>query len=206
MKLTKETLKYKETDHECITGTLEDFEIINNKEMTITAFNGALLSIKIIPNFQPKIGMVVKFYGEPFQSVRGVEIDGHISYYRTPEQEERKFQKWLKQNTKEKKLSYKKHKKQLDKDYNSLPKVFQLRMNRLRKKDSKTRYEWEAYEMFVLKEAVKIAKAFKTKDDLKSWWNKDLFGKVPDLDEGHSGNTYGAAKQLAYRYLDGMEL
>ena len=29
--------------------------------------------------------------------------------------------------------------------------------------------------------------------------------KVPDLDEGHSGNTFGGAVMLAYRLLSGQE-
>ena len=154
--------------------------------------------------------MIAKFYGKGFgHTVRGLEINGHIMYYSTPEQAEDDHKKMCEKHNEEAKARWKKNKKQNEKDYKSLPDVFKNRMDRLRLKSPDDRYDWELYEMFILIQSAEMAKHLKTVKDIEKW--KDMGFEeqkklMPTLDDKHSNNTFGVAVYFAKRYLMNIEL
>jgi hypothetical protein len=173
----------------------------------------------------PKVGDNVKIYGRRGSSIRGVVINNKVVFYRTPKEDNAHHKQWCLDQDKEKKEEYENTKKKiLDADYAKLPPIFQQRIDKFRKNNPDFRWKYEDYEMFVCKEAVKIATTLKTKDAVWEYWalsswddktinklkekkkmnKKELDGyrkgleKRIGLDDGHSGNTYGMACKLAY--------
>ena len=104
---------------------------------------------------------------------------------------------------------YEKNKAKLDEDYIFLPELFQKRMDRLRLASPDDRYSWESYEMFILTQAVLIYDTLQNPEDIEefregSWdYQKRM---VPDLDDGHSGNTFGCATFMALCLSKGEEV
>lgn len=208
-KLDKKTLAIKKTDKEFQERTIDAVSDDGDGWDICIDRNGHLF-VKKVDGFEPKNGMIMRTYGKGFgYSVRGVDIDNVTHFYRTPEQAEQDHKDWCENHKKEQKERYEKAKNQLEEDYKSLPPEYQKRIDRLRKKDPDTRYEWESYEMFILKQSAIIASKFKTEEEVAEWskssWDEQV-KKVPELDEGHSGNTFGCAVQFAKRYLKGYEL
>lgn len=123
--------------------------------------------------------------------------------YEPKEQIEQERVKRLANHEKEKQTKFKEQKAQLDKDYDALPPAFQARIDRFRKNNPRFRIDYESYEIFCCKEAVKIAKACKTPQDVEKFkhlnYNKQR--EIADIDNGHSDNTFGCAVNLAYWYL-----
>ena len=166
-KITKESLEIKKTDNEFYDNILKKVTEYDEDSWKLTVGDGAMISCIKNGSFIPKAGMTVRFYGKGFgYTVRGIEIDGHIMYYRTPAQEEERHKKWCEDQDKERKLAFKKNKKNLDKDYNNLPDLFKKRIDKFRKNNSDFRWKYEGYEMFCCKEAVKIASTLKTVENI----------------------------------------
>lgn len=178
---------------------------------------------------KPKPGDVARFYGRGTgYTVRGLDINGVQCYYRTEEQQSEEHAKWVSNHEAEQKAEFEENKASLDEKYQNLPEVFQRRIDKFRANNPDFRWEYEPYEMFCCEQAVVIATAIGKRlvdeamteglplEDAKKvigerapsafqefsnmgWENqKEL---VPDLDEGHSGNTFGCSVRLAYLYV-----
>src|ERR1035437_7678603 len=161
-KITKASLEIKKNDNQFQSHKLKSVKDSGDYWELETEDSGSLLSPKI-SNFTPTAGMIAKFYGKGFgYSVRGIEIDGNIMRYRTPAQAEEDHKKMCEKMDKDRQKEFKKNKKNLDKDYKNLPIIFQQRIDKFRNNNPNFRWEYEPYEMFCCKEAVKIAKALKT--------------------------------------------
>jgi hypothetical protein len=209
-KITKASLKIKKTDNEFYDHILKKVSEYDKDSWELTVDSGSMICCIKNGNFIPKTGMAARFYGKGFgYPVRGIEINGHIMYYRTPKQADEDHKKWCEERAKEAKARFKKNKKQNEKDYKSLPDAYRNRMDRLRLKSPNDRCDWEPYEMFILTQSAEIAKCLKTVEDIDKWvdmvWEEQK-KLVPTLNDGHSGNTFGAAVNLAKRYLMNMEL
>lgn len=205
-KLDNETLEYLKNDNEFYTHQLTNVVDWDEETWDLEFDGNAHLCCNKIKNFIPKPGMTAKFYGRGIGfGVRGVVIEDKIMYYRTPQQAEEDHKKWCDEKNKEDAERFVKNKKRYDDMYNGLPDFFKTRMDRLRKKSPNDRPQWEPYELFVLVQAVEIAKYTKTPNKLEKWWKLGNFEKqmkvVPTLDTGHSNNTFGCAAGLAMQYL-----
>lgn len=202
-KITKSALAMRNKDTEWVEGTLiKDARDDGDNWWELATDYGDICCEKV--GIIPKKGMKVKFYGKGLgYTVRGLDINGHNIYYRTPKQAEKDHEKWCRELDKKNKNDFKKHKKVLDNDYKSLPEFFQKRIDKFRKNNHNFRWEYESYEMFCCMEAVKISRALKTPKDIKDWsklsWEEQI--KKVDIDEGHSGNTLSCSTALAYLYL-----
>lgn len=118
---------------------------------------------------------------------------------------------------------------EMDAAYEALPEPFKARIDRFRAEDPNFRLNGERYEMAAVGDAPKVAEALKPQiealaisreDDEEAWLKAvaDIFDEfrdqpfdktkemVPDLQEGHSGNTFGGAVGLGYRYACGLEV
>ena len=202
-KISKKSLKIKENDFQFQTYQLDEVKD-DGDDWCLRVDGSALLTCPKIKGFVPVAGMIAKFYGKGFgYTVRGVEINGNIMYYRTPEEEEERHKKWCDDKDERDKKNFKKMNKKLDEYYNKLPDLFKQRIDKFRNNNPDFRWKYESYEMFCCNEAVKIANALKSIEEIKKW--KDLSfeeqKKLVDIDEGHSGNTFGCSVNLACWYL-----
>jgi len=115
---------------------------------------------------------------------------------------------WLRKNEEEKQQKFKNGVAELDKQYNALPKCFQERIDKFRANNDRFRIDYEDYELFCCEQAVVIANSCKTPEIVqefaKKGWDEQLL-QVPELSDGHSGNTFGASCKLAYWYLSNPE-
>lgn len=104
----------------------------------------------------------------------------------------------------------------LDADYAALPETFQQRIDKFRRTNPDFRWRYEAYEMMVCRDAIKIARycsvnrlarpedgheptaeenitAFRS----LPWEQQQLAG----IDDGHSGNSFSMACRLAHWWV-----
>jgi len=171
----------------------------------VTRTDGWSFGFPKVPGVTPKVGSAVRFYGKGIgATVRGVVVDGNPVYYRTPAEEEQRHQDWCAEQDRQKRARFEESKAKLDVSYDALPRTFQLRIDRFRTANPDFRWKYEPYEMFVCEQAVIIAKALKTVDAIEAFhslpWETQKFN-VPELSDGHSGNTFGCACHLAKTLL-----
>ena len=173
------------------------------------SFDGGTIGVGRVRKYM-KVGVIVELYGRSlWSSIRGIVVDGHIVRYRTAAQDDARNDRLAAKFKRDSLGNYKKALPALEASYAELPPAFRKRMDRLRKKNPDTRHEWEAYEMFVVTEAVKLAEALKTPEKVEEFAKADSDTQrtmAPDIVDGHSGNTWGGMCKLAYRHLKGMEL
>ena len=153
---------------------------------------------------KPKVGDRIKTYSTRGSEIRGVDLNGVRVFYESDEELERERKEWLANNEREKQDSFQKNKAQMDADYETLPENFRKRIDRFRANNDRFRVDYEGYEVFCCKEALKIAAACGTPEKVQEFarakWEEQK-KIVPDLSDGHSGNTFGCACQLAYIHL-----
>jgi len=158
---------------------------------------------------EPHIGDVARFYGEGFgRSVRGLLINNQTVFYRSVK-EDKKHQENIRKKMKfERKERFENDKVKLDNEYASLPPEFQLRIDRFRKGNPEFRIDYEAYEMSVCVDAVKIANTLKTKEKIEEFSNMKYEDQrqLVDFSDGHSGNSFSFALLLAKLYVSKPEL
>jgi len=157
---------------------------------------------------EPKAGDVVEVDITNGSTIRGLKLNGKEVFYKTDEDLAREHKEWCDNYKNQQQEEFEKEKDSLDAKYNALPKVFQERIDKFRANNPNFRVEYESYEMFCCEQAVEIANALQTKEAIKEFadldWEKQK-EKVPNLDGGHSGNTFGMSCRLAYWYLDNPE-
>jgi len=209
--MDNETEQLKKTDEEFEEYTLEHVTECgeNGDSWDIEVDTGWHLQIEKAEGHTPEAGQVVRFYGKGIgYSVRGVDIEDFNYYYKTIKQHDEEHKKYSEDLKVERKKSHEENKDKYKAQYDGLPDVVKKRMDRLIKESPDTRYEWESYELYILTEAVKIFNALKTPEAIEKF-HKDTFEAqkkaVPDLDEGHSGNTFGGASMFAYKMAKGEE-
>lgn len=153
----------------------------------------------------PLVGSVVRMWGGLGRPVRGLMVDGRLIYFRTEQQQRDRHAAEVEINNAERRHKWEqKGRAELAEKYAALPAVFQQRIDKFRANNPDFGWQYEGYEMFVCEQAVVIADALKTADEIAAfakldWHQQKLI--VPNLDGGHSGNTFGAACRLAQYYL-----
>lgn len=174
----------------------------------ITTTDSTGFSLKKKWGVVPKEGDTVTLYCHQGASIRGMNWNGVRLFYKTDQELEVERQEWLANYEKEKQESFEKGKRQMDIDYSALPQVFRDRIDKLRANNPNFRVEYESYELFCCKQAVVFANACQTIEDLKIFYESPYEEQkilVPDMDDGHSGNTFGCAVKLARLYMDAPE-
>jgi hypothetical protein len=148
----------------------------------------------------PMIDDAMRTYGSFGRPIRGVFINGEEIFYRTPQQQEMHNQKQLEEMNKQERIDFEKSRVEMDAKFDALPDVYQRRILRYRKNNPNFRWKYEKYEVFCCEQAVVIADALKTENDIRKFWDlpfEEQKKLVPALDSGHSGNTFGKACFLA---------
>jgi len=189
---------------------MEQPEIITKVEEREDGFEvncnglGFCLNKKFWNNFIPKVGDKINLYTIKGSCIRGIDLNGEKVFYKSDEQLEEERIEQHKKYQLEKEETFKKEKKHLDEIYDSLPDPFKKRIDIFRNNNEKFRVNYESYELFCCSEAVTIAKALKTPKAVKEFSESKDYDKhklIPNLSDGHSGNTFGMATNLAYWYL-----
>lgn len=174
-----------------------------DKHYSISLENSCCFGLDIKYNYEPKVGDEIQLFTIKGSQIRGVFANGKKIFYKFDEQIEQERKEWLEKYEKEKQETFEKENPQLDRDYNALPKEFKARIDRFRKNNPRFRVDYEPYEIFCCKEAIKIAetcKTFKGVERFKKLNFNEQKEKAKISDE-HSGNTFGCAVTLAYWYL-----
>lgn len=147
-------------------------------------------------------GQTARMYGRGLGfTVRGLAIDGEIVYYRSHEEEQARHAAYVEDEKKKRAIGYESKRSDFDSRVSALPGDLRERIEKFRTRGGDNwRYEFEAYELMVCEDAAKIAAAFKTDEEIQSFkgmaWEEQKRA-VPGLNDGHSGNSFGAAVYLA---------
>lgn len=183
--------------------------VTDGKEMLSISCGGLCCGLYKKYGVTPKVGdeLTVHTKGSAFGTIRGMDLNGHKIFWKTDEELEVERVVWLRKNE-EKQQKFKDNVSEMDKQYNALPKCFQERIDKFRANNDRFRIDYEGYELFCCEQAVVIAKGCKSaagvEEFRKKEWEEQL-KLVPELSDGHSGNTFGCAVRLAYWYLQQPE-
>jgi len=157
---------------------------------------------------EPKVGDVIRTYGRIGRQFHGQALNGQVLWYKTQAEMDAEHRQWVDDLHARKRAEFEARKGDLDFDYAGLPPNFKLRIDRFRRANPDFRWEYEAYELFCCTEAVKIAERFGTVPAIDAWVSKpyaEQKADMPDLGDGHSGNTFGCAVGLAKLHLEHPE-
>jgi len=155
----------------------------------------------------PEPGMTVRLYGSGGLGglVRGIFVDGYRFRYETPDGQKQRYKDESAKKDREAQAHLDANCAERDRQWAALPAIYQQRMARFVKNNPTWRRDYEEYELFVCGQAHLIASALKTRAAIAEFAKMDegeAMRLVPGLDGGHSGNTLGAACQLAAYEID----
>lgn len=197
--------------------------------------NGTGTALKPPEGVTISIGDRIRFYGWGAGSIGGKRhgwaLNGHLIEWQTPWERFAERVQWLADYDRRKRENFAARKADLDAKYEALPAPLKARIDRFRAARRDFRIDSEAYEMAAVADAPKIARAIArahgwSLDDELAVTDRQVSATaieaavdafralsyeqqqrmVPDLDPGHSGNTFGWATRLAYGLLVGEEL
>lgn len=171
----------------------------------VTMSDRSVFAIKKLYNVIPYVGNTIRFYPQRFgMPIWGVYIEGRKVFYRTQEEQNLKHQRELKESDIKKIAAYEKDHLLFDTRIKKLPVEFQDRIKRFKKNSQEFCWQHLAYELFTCEQAVLFAEKLKTEEVL-SEFSEAPYEKqkqiIPEMLDGHSGNTFGCAVYLAKVYL-----
>lgn len=195
-----------------------------------------------------KVGDRVRAYGDWGQTIAGVDVFDYERgewvnlYFRTEAERKEQHEQWVAGMRVRREREFEESREQLDADYEALPPALQRRIDKYRANNPRFRFDYEVYEMFVLKEAVQIAEHLRPRCEelasdpgqilrlleldegwlerialdeggeqaaataaVREWQKLPYEEQKPVVADGHSGNTFGMACQLAVLVLTGDE-
>ncbi len=191
--------------------------VTKNGEYYFVEFDGSGFGLEAKYGVEPKLGDEVILHTVNGSMVRGVEINGSKVFYKTDADLENEHKEFVANLRKKREEEFLKNKDKLDADFDSLPKLFQEKIQKNRDSDPNYRIESESYDMFCYTQALEIAKnlpKFKdipdidVKERVKKFYEmsfEDQLKAIPTLNDGHSGNTFLVSCNLAAQYLSSAE-
>lgn len=178
---------------------------------SLEATDGWSLWCAKVEGIVPKAGDTMRLWGRGIgHTVRGIAINGRIVRYETAQEERDRHAREQASRDMERLAKAEANKAANDARVAALPDVFQRRIARFRQGHPDFWWQHQPYELFVCEQAVAIADALRPKGAdavlafSKLYWKQQKM-VVPALDDGHSGNTFGAACRLAHWYLNQPE-
>lgn len=152
---------------------------------------------------EPKVGDQIELRRRGLSLIIGVKLNGVTIFDKTDfdlhlENVEQKLRYELKRIE-----EFKGQRAELDRTYEALPPYFKMRLNKFRTNNPSFRWEFEPYEMDCCTEALKIASACKTPEEVERFRKLDYPEQkaIAGIHDGHSGNSFGMACRLAWLYL-----
>ena len=161
--------------------------------------------------FAPEVGQTAKLYGRGTgYTVRGLVVNDRVVFYRTEAEQSELQRKEQAEREAKKRTDYDAKASDYDARVNALPLPFKTRITDFRNWKPETwKYDFEPYELFTCEQAVEIANALKTPEEISRFHKLDFPEQkklVAALSDDHSGNTFGAACLLANIYLTKPDL
>jgi hypothetical protein len=153
---------------------------------------------------EPRVGDEVEVEIVQGSSIVGVSLNGKTVFSMTDQEIEDEHKAYCENLERQKKADFEKDRETMDRDFESLPDIFRKRIQRFRGQNPDFRWDYEPYELFCCKQAILIATALKTQDEIRKFQELTFDAQkelVAGLDEGHSGNTFGCSVMLAYFYV-----
>lgn len=205
MPLTKEQTLLREADKPWDDGLIKELTKTRGG-WSITTTNGAgfiLSRDQLAKAKPPKIGDPIATYTHR-SMIRGVDLRGEALFYKTQAELDAEHEEFRADLHARRKREFEKNRRKLDRQFAALPDVFQRRVSWFRSWNPDFRWENEAYELSACVDAVKIADAMRTPKGVQRFQKmsyKRQRETVPDLYDGHSGNSFGMAVRLAWLYL-----
>lgn len=157
----------------------------------------------------PLVGHRVKMLGAFGYSIRGIEINDQCYRYRSKEEEDARHQQWVANYHAKKQKAADDQRATRDAKVAAMPQFFRERIERFRNTNPDFRRDNESYEIFACEQAILFQETLKTVEALSEFSKAEYEEQkrlVPGLDEGHSGNTFGAALHLAKLAMTQPEL
>ncbi|PID52190.1 MAG: hypothetical protein CR972_02800 [Candidatus Moraniibacteriota bacterium] len=205
-----------------------DYVITSVNTSSITTEDGWSFYLDEKWGVSPRIGDIARFYGEGIgRSVRGLDINGVECFYSTKQDYQKQLRTKAEEHEKEMQEQFERDRSNLDERFNKLPHIFQKRIEKFRKNNPDFRWKYEKYELFCCEQAIVIYNAINTKlqqeakDDgltveqyqkkytmrvkflfheLSAMSFEEQKEVIPELEDNHSGNTFGTAMKLAFLY------
>lgn len=150
---------------------------------------------------EPRVGDTIRFWGRgigyPF---RGIALNGRTVFYETEAEQQVEWKRTEEERKRKQRAEYEDRREDFRQRIDALPDPFRDRLNGLRQRNPDFGWRFEAYELTVCEDAVKIATALQTPEAIDEWYEQswdDQQRIVPGLFDGHSGNSFGAAVYLA---------
>jgi hypothetical protein len=165
---------------------------------------------------EPHIGDTLRIYGRgigfPF---RGIDLNGVTVFYKTEAQRAVEAARSAAKSDKQRQREYTaKAKEYAQREYTAKPKeyaqriaklpdVCQRRIARFRRTNPEFNWRFLSYELVALEDGVLMAEHCKTEEAIRAFhdllWEQQK-AQIPDLFDGHSGNSFGFACRIA-RFL-----
>jgi hypothetical protein len=187
----------------------EEYQITDVREegnSYVIEVDGAWLAVdKSKFDRPPEAGQTARYFGRGFGfPVRGLVVDGVEIYYETDDDYRirTRAEQIIRESSEMAEADARRG--EIDARVAALPECFQGRIHRFRANNSDFYWRHEGYEMSACVDAVRIAHALGDASRVSDFhalpWDEQK-AAVPDLEEGHSGNTFGMACRLAHHYL-----
>lgn len=206
MTLSKEQARLRAEDRPWSDGPITELNRLRGGNWDVqTNRSGFILSKEQLGKTKPpKLGDEIATYTHRGSMIRGVDLRGEPLFYKTDAELEIEHQEWVARHNEKQRKEFERNRRKLDRQFASLPDVFQRRISWFRAWNPDFRWKEEAYELTSCVDAVKIAAVMKTPKGVERF-QKMSYAKqrerVPDLYDGHSGNSFGMACRLAFLYL-----
>lgn len=163
----------------------------------------------------PKVGETLRLYGRGIGfTVRGIVVGSPLAWrtyrYMTEAEEAAQHEQRRQDEETARERKFEETREETDRRIAALPEPFRRRIYRFQDDGGHTfRRDYESYELFCCEQAVAIADALKNRHELRAWRELSFAeqkARVPALDDGHSGNTFGTACHLAALWMGDPEL
>lgn len=159
----------------------------------------------------PEVGDTIRFYGKGFgYTIRGAAIEGKgVVFYRTEGQQQAYHEQLNQERRNKKQQELDESRSERNRRIDKLPTLLRQRVARfISVRGEDWRRDHETYELMVCEQATVFYEHFKDQykpqEKIDAWYKldyKDQLKVIPTLDEGHSGNSMGAATTLAHMLL-----
>lgn len=163
------------------------------------------------PEFVPKAGQAVRFYGENAGSMggsrRGLVIDGTVIEYRTEEEDRAHHRMQSLKADVERQREFEKNESRLEEKLDALPTPYRSRVTYYLKHNPDFYWRYLAYELAVCQDAARLAETARNEEpeaptewvnDFHSLTYDEQMDRAPWISDGHSGNSFGFVLRLAW--------
>ncbi len=191
-------------------GTIERVEPEHKGWFSVTSSNGWSCGVSAEYGVEPKVGDAFITWGSIGRPIRGQAINGRVLYYRTPDEQNVEDAKQAEAMRSERIASYESKRAEFDARVAALPNVFRERVESFRAfRGDAWRWEFEPYELMVCEQAAKLVERFQNVESLVHFSKLEYDDQkvaFPEMDTGHSGNSWGQVLRLARCAIERPEL